>query len=952
VVTRRALPALERTLALAIAAVTSVVAPAAAGDPPPSVQKPSGAVPACRSLDLPSASAGDVLRFSSETTDHYLAGRYDDAITSGKAGLAAATMAVGPKHFATASAAHKLATVYALTANYACAEELYSQALEIRKVALGANDPDLATTRAALGSVFEKTARYAEAEQLYSEARVARKTLGAVSLELAASMSDDAGIAVVRGRYAEAELLYREVLAARRGELGETHVDVAATLAALAQVRRLRGDVVESYELYTQALGMLTAERGPDVVLRVEALLAFSRLLVELGSYGLAYEVATLAYSTAVQALGAKHPTSALIQDQQLVAKRAAGTTRDAGEDSKERDAILLRLRASLGADHPVLAAALAHRAASRADGRDLQGATEDLREAGATLQRALGPTHPEVAAITAQLAETYRTAGHVADAVTLYRVVLESRVEALGPDHPLVAATRHVLGELLWAQGDPVGATEQLEQSERVRESEIQRVLGSGLPLPLKRSFLQTKRRELDAVVTLAVLPDTPSVVRQRLWQLAATKLGRRKARMLEAEAWATARASSEQPRFEDRSTTGVTLADWVVYSPISLSGEDRRSPRRYALAITTREKVQWLDVAEVADIDRRVVAFITAIMSRDEKQQTLGRDLDVRLLEPVRKALGGGCVDYLSPDGALQRLPFGALSMEDGRYVVEQCPTVYLPRARVAWESVVARSPSLLVRGACVTLRPSGTGVIPSNVCLEAETLAPYFATEISSVAEIGQIARPSIFHVTAWNVSVSPLPLYACVPVTGLPESYVACDSESTVTGEGEVALLDVRGTHLAVLSGYDAGRDLATEGDATRGLQRALLVAGAERVVASLWKPPEETRVDMMSAFYRGVFAGRGPGVALRDAALEVRAKGLAEPYFWAGYVTTGNKFGFRTEGPQSGGPPTAPLPAGCACDVGSPREEAGPALWATALGLLACTWRRRRRPGAG
>jgi hypothetical protein len=81
-------------------------------------------------------------------------------------------------------------------------------------------------------------------------------------------------------------------------------------------------------------------------------------------------------------------------------------------------------------------------------------------------------------------------------------------------------------------------------------------------------------------------------------------------------------------------------------------------------AYVLRQQGEVQWVDLGEAAPIDRAVTALRQALGSpnrADVKQ--LARALDEKVMRPVRKLVGDIRTLLLSPDGALNLIPFGAL-------------------------------------------------------------------------------------------------------------------------------------------------------------------------------------------------------------------------------------------------------------------------------------------------
>jgi CHAT domain-containing protein len=119
--------------------------------------------------------------------------------------------------------------------------------------------------------------------------------------------------------------------------------------------------------------------------------------------------------------------------------------------------------------------------------------------------------------------------------------------------------------------------------------------------------------------------------------------------------------------------------------------------------------------------------------------------------------------------------------------------------------------------------------------------------------------------------------------------------------------ELAGLDLWGTQLVVLSACDTGRGDVKLGQGVYGLRRALVTAGAETVVMSLWKVNDETTRILMEDYYRNLLAGLGRASALQKAMLSLRQT-LPHPYFWAPFIALGSDSPLRSLDPLPLHPP--------------------------------------------
>lgn len=103
--------------------------------------------------------------------------------------------------------------------------------------------------------------------------------------------------------------------------------------------------------------------------------------------------------------------------------------------------------------------------------------------------------------------------------------------------------------------------------------------------------------------------------------------------------------------------------------------------------------------------------------------------------------------------------------------------------------------------------------------------------------------------------------------------------------------ELAGLNLWGTQLVVLSACDSGRGDIALGQGVYGLRRALMLAGAETVVTSLWKVDDGITAELMTSYYGGLLDGQGRATALHEAMKKLR-KTQPDPHYWAPFIAVG------------------------------------------------------------
>lgn len=95
-------------------------------------------------------------------------------------------------------------------------------------------------------------------------------------------------------------------------------------------------------------------------------------------------------------------------------------------------------------------------------------------------------------------------------------------------------------------------------------------------------------------------------------------------------------------------------------------------------------------------------------------------------------------------------------------------------------------------------------------------------------------------------------------------------------------------------LVVLSACQTGTGRQIRGEGLIALTRGFMYAGAERVVASLWKVDDAATAELMARFYKEMFTnGKRPAAALREAQLSLsKERRWRSPFYWAGFVLQG------------------------------------------------------------
>jgi CHAT domain-containing protein len=355
------------------------------------------------------------------------------------------------------------------------------------------------------------------------------------------------------------------------------------------------------------------------------------------------------------------------------------------------------------------------------------------------------------------------------------------------------------------------------------------------------------------------------------------------------------------------------------------------------------------------------------------------------------IRPLLGGARHLLVSPDGALNLLPFDLLVDEEGRYLVERYQITYLTSGRDLLRlgepfgsqsgPVIIADPDYDEGGAPATSeggtrsaslgettwrRLPGTAEEAAAITRllgDVTTLVGADATEEALKALHG----PRILHLATHGFfladQIAPHGERGVVRVDrDAPESGLTkledpllrsglvlsganlrkSQSEDGIVTASEVSGLDLWGTKLVVLSACESGVGEVKNGRGVYGLRRTLVLAGAESLVMSLWQVADQATRDLMVRYYTYLRDGHGRTDALRRARLDLLAgKRWRHPYYWAAFVPSGD---WRTlEGAEPRIPELGRGKRGCGCRTGDDSTAA-----TLALAVVACCLASRRR----
>jgi CHAT domain-containing protein len=447
---------------------------------------------------------------------------------------------------------------------------------------------------------------------------------------------------------------------------------------------------------------------------------------------------------------------------------------------------------------------------------------------------------------------------------------------------------------------------------------------------------------RAKDSLSYRAVIEDTIRRI-QSLESKLSEKKGRPKA--------GAVTLSSLQRALPDNSV----LIEYFVFRkhyPYSLHGRYYSRERLGAYAITRNSDPILKDLGWLDDVTTEVLKFRQAIASRSAPStRRYGRLLFGRLVNPFGVLLEGKERILISPDGSVGVLPFAALPLASGEYLLQKFKIAYFtaardviesgpqPEGRVSATAVVVAdpafsSPVIDSSGALLasqTRAGSSRRFMPSNLVFDRLAKTKDEGQKVCELLQCGnnllmgtratkaavlELHSPVVLHVATHGFFLRPRNstslLFsigadgAVVSLYGVPQANPMLESGLAFAGVNvpgqrasgiltalELSTVDLSGTQLIVLSACETGFGTDFGGEGILGLRRAIRLAGAKRQVTSLWKVNDRVTANLMTRFYQHFIKDRSHVDALQAAQLELLCvPETSDPYFWAAFVADG------------------------------------------------------------
>jgi CHAT domain-containing protein/Tfp pilus assembly protein PilF len=812
---------------------------------------------------------------------------------------------VGPESLEMAEVLNDIGVVARHRGQFDRAEEYYRRSLALYEK----RDPDtleVAQIWNNLGMLARYRSDLVAAEQYHRRALALKEKLAPNSLTLAATLNNLAQVAVHREDFVSAESYSRRSLTLSEAVAPGSLV-AATVMANLGVIVRQRGDLATARSLFRRALA-IRQRLAPQSQFVAESLAMLGQLAQHQGDRKQAEALAR-------QAL-------AIDERVQPDSLRVASRRRWLGELALEAhrwDEAEGHLARALSIIERLQPGSVDETRTRHARGRLFRQrgrrpeAAEELRRAVDILEVQIG--------MLGGISED-RT-GYRAQRGAIYADLIEVLVElGRAPEAFHVLERSRARGLLEMMSSRDLAAAERVPEP---LEADRRRVAGQ---------YDRTQRRlaEQDARASSTAL----AALRDELHELR-----RRHSELVEEMRRQGAGPSLRYPQPLDLPQTKAALEPGTLL--LSYAVGDQRT-HLFAVSRDGDLTVSTLPIGRSAlqrdvELFRRLIQHAAPLSPRVAQLAQVGHRLYQGLIAPIAPRLERCQRMVIVPDGPLHVLPFAALVRERGtgpparrqpRYLVEWRPLSIVPSATVYGELRQRAAAAAASRGAAPsapTLLAFGDPILPaagagggdiSNaeraLFKEVAALEPLPAArrEVDGIAALfpgkaqaflGEAATEERAKGLSSRVRYVHFATHVVLDdASPMDTALVLADPERAKT-TGENGLLQAwevleqlhLNADLVALSACDSGLGRELRGEGLLGLTRAFQHAGAQSVLASLWRVGDEPAAALMVPFYRHLMKGLARDEALRAAQLELIDGGgrATLPYHWAAFQLHGD-----------------------------------------------------------
>lgn len=862
-------------------------------------------------------------------------GKYKEAEALLNESMAIRRTVYGVQNVDYATSLSNLAALYQFFGQYEKAERFFQESDNILRAILPAKHPELVTSLNNLASLYGDMGEYAKAEPLYQKARDLRKeVLGENHPSYAVSLNNLGTFYMEIGQLSKAFAVFSQARDIWKSNFGENHPDYALCLNNLGAYYEAQNDYTKAAEFYSAARDIYKKLFGITNSNYALALNNLAGIFIKNGEYKKAEPLLIQVKDTWKRSLGENSP-SYITSLNNLAALYRRGQFNLPQSEQLYLQALSLRKKV-LGDDHPRTADVENDLALLYASRKMPLKAVPLYLHSSAVVRQNLVKTFPVLS--EKEKTDLIQQQQLMTDCNNSFLYLNPGYQDSLADNNVNLAlffkslslsATRAILNSI---RNSPDTSLRSLFR----QWQDLRSLLARQTSLPVEKRSGDIAQMETDAERIEKDISKRSEGFRKQQGSLTVTM----------KEVQQELAADEAVVEFVSFRLYTSKATDSVIYAAYIFKKGDA-----HARFIPLFEEKQLQKLLDNAGHSATGVAknFYRGAGVTSSATQRFDTELYQLIWQPVEKQLAGIKKICFAPAGKLYGIAFHALRTDSNtllmdKYVLQQYSSTkdIISRRSTALQRpgsvILFGSPDFtmdsiaLVRGKRPAVTAIGTSPeIRGGMGVWADL--PGTAEEVKQIADLfkkKKIAAQQFLHADASEENLKKLGLngppvlhlathgfflpekaanktgdepvnaYSLVEDPMMRNGLVLAGGNYVWSGKPpigtvedgivtayEIAQLNLSGTGLVVLSACETalGDIKGTEG--VFGLQRAFRMAGAGKMILSLWQVPDKETAELMTSFYNYWLNGKNMEEAFLQARADMRKK--YSPYYWAAFV---------------------------------------------------------------
>ncbi|MGO1584340.1 MAG: CHAT domain-containing protein [Mesonia sp.] len=327
--------------------------------------------------------------------------------------------------------------------------------------------------------------------------------------------------------------------------------------------------------------------------------------------------------------------------------------------------------------------------------------------------------------------------------------------------------------------------------------------------------------------------------------------------------------------------------------------------SEAMYIISITGNSKsIEKLKID--TSLEKDIIATYEMLNNPQSNLQELNNasfNLYKKLLAPSLEKLSQKNLIIVA-DGLLNYIPFSSLSVNGKtEYLLESHPISYVNSATLLeqlLEKETVNNEVLAFAPNFETSEFNSLLPLPNNQN-EAEDILNYFSGKTFTQDQ----ATLQNFNLESENYGLLHFATHAIINDESPEYSYLAFQpkaNENNFLYVSDLYNLNLN-ANLVTLSACESGLGDLKSGEGFISLARGFYFSGVSSISSTLWKINDGSTLPIMDFFYKNLSEGKTKDLALQQAQLsfikENNQNALAHPYYWSGFVLSGNTTAIAT-----------------------------------------------------